>query len=187
MTVLSERPMTAAELAGLPDDGKFYELSRGMLICMSPSAYGPSRVSGKVIVRMGTFIDEHKLGEYGTADGGFRLASDPDTVRAPDAWFVRAERVRAGVDEVGFFAGAPDLVVEVLSPSDRFVDVMLKVRDYLEAGVRLIWVLDAQSHITAVFRPGAPVRFLEPDDTLDGEDVLPGFTLPLRDVFSLGP
>jgi Uma2 family endonuclease len=64
---------------------------------------------------------------------------------------------------------------------------MLKVRDYLEAGVRLIWVLDAQSRVTAVFRPGAPLRFLDPDDALDGEDVLPGFTLPLRDVFSPRP
>jgi Uma2 family endonuclease len=184
MTAVFERPMTAVELADLPDDGRRYELSRGMLICMSQSAYGPSRVTGKVVARMGTFIDEHKLGDYGTADGGFRLASDPDTVRAPDAWFVRAERVQVGVDEVGFFAGAPDLVVEVPSPSDRFKDVMLKVRDYLEAGVRLIWVLDAQSQVTAVFRPGAPVRFLDVDDALDGEDVLPGFRLPLGDVFS---
>jgi Uma2 family endonuclease len=116
ITVHSERPMTAAELARLPDDGTFYELSRGKLICISPSSYGPSRVTGRVVARLFPYIEEHDLGDYGTADGGFRLASDPDTVRAPDAWFVRAERVQAGVDEAGFFAGAPDLVVEVLSP-----------------------------------------------------------------------
>jgi Uma2 family endonuclease len=183
-TAPSDRLMTAAELADLPEDGNRYELSRGMLICMSPTSVGPSRIAGKMVARIGSFVDEHELGIYGTADGGFRLASNPDTVRAPDAWFVRAERLQAGVDEVGFFAGAPDLVVEVLSPSDRFKDVMLKIRDYLEAGVPLIWVLDAQSRVTAIFKPGAPVRFLDRDDTLDGEDVLPGFKLPLREVFT---
>ena len=71
----------------------------------------------------------------------------------------------------------------MLSPSDRFDQVMGKVRDYLEAGTPLLWVLDPRSQTAAVFRPGQPVRFLDIDDALDGEDVLPGFVLPLRDVF----
>jgi Uma2 family endonuclease len=179
--------MTAAELADLPDDGMLHELSRGILISMSPSAYGPSRTLGLLISWLFPFIRENQRGDCGSAEGGFRLGSDPDIVRAPDAWFVRADRVKAGVDEAGFFNGPPDLAIEVLSPSDRFKDVMLKIRDYLEAGVPLIWVLDAQSRVTAVFRPVAPVRFLDLDDTLDGEDVLPGFRLPLRDVMSPQP
>ena len=177
------RLMTADELMELPDDGTLYELSRGMLVCMSPSSYGPSRVAGRVIARAGTFIDEHELGDYGSAEGGFFLAANPDTVRAPDFWFVRAERVPPGDNPEGFYQGPPDLAVEVLSPSDRFHNVMLKVRDYLDAGTPLVWVLDPKSKVTAVFRSGQPVRFLDEDGVLDGEDVLPGFSLPLRDVF----
>lgn len=175
--------MTAAELFTLPDDGRGYELSRGMLVCMAPSAYMPSSVSGRLLVRVGVFVDEHHLGEYGSAEGGFLLRSNPDTVRAPDAWFVRADRVPGGDAADQYFLGAPDLAIEVLSPSDRFDTVMLKVRDYLDAGTPLTWVFDPKSRLTAVFRPGQAVRFLDEDDVLDGEDVLPGFTLPLRDLY----
>jgi Uma2 family endonuclease len=174
--------MTADELIQLPDDSTLYELSRGMLVCMSPSSYVPGRIAGRIMTRLFTFVDVHQLGECGSADTGFRLASDPDTVRAPDAWFIRASRIPA--EEVaGFFPGPPDLAVEVISPSDRFRDVVLKVRDYLEAGTPLVWAIDAQSRVTAVFRPGQPVRFLDEDGVLDGEDVLPGFSLSLREVF----
>ena len=180
---LPERLMTADELMELPDDGNLYELSRGMLVCMSPSSYGPSRVAGKVLVKMGSFIDEHKLGDYGTAEGGFRLASDPDTVRAPDVWFVRAARVPPGGNPEGFYDGPPDLAVEVLSPSDRFSKVAQKIRDYLEANTPLLWYFDPESRTVAVFHPGRPVRFLDQNDALDGEDVLPGFRLPLEEIF----
>ena len=175
--------MTADELMELPEDGHSYELSRGMLICMSPSSYLPGRVAGRVMVRLFAFVDQRGLGDVGSSDTGFRLAHDPDTVRAPDAWFVSAERVAGSETLEKFFDGPPDLAVEVLSPSDRFSDVMQKVRDYLEAGTPLTWVFDPRSRVTAIFRPGQPVRFLDEDDTLDGEDILPGFSLPLRDVF----
>ncbi|MGH2602933.1 MAG: Uma2 family endonuclease [Dehalococcoidia bacterium] len=176
------RLMTADELFDLPDNGTLYELSRGTLICMSPSSYGPSQIAGAVIVRVGSFIEQNKLGEFGTAEGGFKLTASPDTVRAPDVWFVRAKRVPPGENRERFYDGPPDLAIEILSPSDRFHHVMLKVRDYMEANTPLLWVLDPKSKITAVFRSGSPVRFVDIDGVLDGEDVLPGFTLPLRDV-----
>jgi Uma2 family endonuclease len=175
--------MTAEQLADLPDDGNLYELSRGMLVCVSPSSYGPSMVAGRVMARLFPFIEERRLGDYGSAEGGFKLASDPDTVRAPDIWFVRADRTPTPVDRDDFYLGPPDLAVEVLSPSDRFREVMRKVHDYLEARTPLVWVLDPKSKVTAVFRPGQPVRFLDEDGSLDGEDVLPGLVIPLRDIF----
>lgn len=177
------RSMTADQLLELPNDGHSYELSRGMLICVTPTSYLPGRVAGRVMGRLFRFVEDHKLGECGSADMGFRLASDPDTVRAPDAWFIRADRVPVGDPPTGFFPGPPDLVVEVLSPSDRFNDVMRRIRDYLDAGTPLIWVFDPGSRLTAVFRPGLPVRFLDDDGVLDGEDVLPGFSLALRALF----
>jgi Uma2 family endonuclease len=138
--------MTAEEFSDLPDDGTLYELSRGVLVCMSPSSYAPGRIAGRIMTPLFSFVAAHKLGECGSADTGFRLASDPDTVRAPDAWFIRASRIP-------------------------------------EAGTPLVSALDAQSRVTAVFRPRQPVRFLDEDGVLDGEDVLPGFSLPLRAVF----
>ena len=178
-----ERLMTAGELMDLPDDGKLHELSRGMLVCMSPSSYGPGRIAGRIMTRLFPFVEDHQLGECGSADTGFRLTTDPDTVRAPDAWFIRAERAPGGEEPEGFFPGPPDLAVEVVSPSDRFRDVIAKVRDYLDAGTPLTWYFDPESRTVAVFRPGQPVRFLDADDVLDGEDVLPGFRLPLSDIF----
>lgn len=136
-----------------------------------------------MLVRVGAFVDEHRLGEYGSAEGGFLLRRDPESVRAPDAWYVRADRVPAGDDADQYFRDAPDLAIEVLSPSDRFADVALKIRDYVDAGTSLFWILDPKSYVTAVLRPGEPVRFLDEDGVVDGEDVLPCFTLPLRDIF----
>jgi|SRR5215212_6650155 len=182
-TAPAPRLLTADELAAMPDNGHVYELSRGMLVCMSPTSYSPGRVGGRLMLKIFAFVDDHNLGDYGSAETGFRLRSDPDTVRAPDAWFVRAERIPAGEEIVGFFPGPPDLAVEILSPSDRFNDVMAKVRDYLDADTPLVWALDPASRMTAIFRPGQPVRFLDADGVLDGEDVLPGFTLPLGEIF----
>src|SRR5215213_9062585 len=92
--------MTADQLLILPDDGFHqHELVRGKLVCMSPSARRPSRVGGKVLARLGTFVEQLGLGEYGGADGGFRLSSDPGTVRAPDVWFVRRKRLTPDIPE----------------------------------------------------------------------------------------
>jgi Uma2 family endonuclease len=183
MTAPPATPMTADDLLHLPDDGHVYELSRGKLICMSPSAYESSRISGEVHTEIGYFVRQHRLGDVGGAEGGFRLASDPDTVRAPDVWFVRKERALRGAAARHFFVGPPDLVVEVLSPTYRFAQVAAKVQDYMDGGVPLLWVFDPDARTVAIFRPGQRVRFVDADGVLDGEDVLPGFRLALADVF----
>jgi len=182
-TASAPRLMTADELLAMPDDGNRYELVEGELICMSPSSVWPGIVGGNIFGLLWTFLRRRRgLGICGISEVGFRLASDPDTVRAPDVWFVRAERVAAqGIPE-GFWPGAPDLAVEVLSPSDRFTAVLRKVQDYLSAGTRLIWVIDPQGRSAAVFQPDAMPSLLGEDGMLDGADVLPGFSLRLRDI-----
>lgn len=175
--------MTAEQVMELPDDGRHYELSQGRLLCMAPSSYKPGKVVGKIMWRLSAFVEQHQLGEYGSAETGFRLATNPDTVRAPDVWFVRAERTPADDDAISFYPGARDLAVEALSPTDRFADVTKKVHEYLTAATPLVWVLDSRADTAAVFRPGERVRFLSLDESLDGEDVLPGFELPLRELF----
>jgi Uma2 family endonuclease len=176
-------PMTAEELAALPDDGYHrYELVQGQLLTMCPSASYPGVVAGNVQGELRQFVRQHKAGVCGTADSGFLLFSNPDTVRAPDAWFVRRERVPGGRIPRTFWPGPPDIAVEVLSPTDRFSAVMAKSDDYLRAGTSLLWVIDPEGRTAAIFRPGRAPQLIGEDGVLDGEDVLPGFRLVLRDV-----
>jgi Uma2 family endonuclease len=181
-TASSPRMMTADELLTMPDDGNRYELVRGELIQMSPSAIPPGVVASSAVLEIGGFIKPNRLGVCGTADSGFRLSTDPDTVRAPDFWFVRAERVPAEGLPEGYWPGAPDLAVEVLSPSDRFVDVMRKLQKYLAAGTQLVWVIDPKGRSAAAFDSERPPLLLGEDDVLDGGAILAGFSIRLGDI-----
>jgi Uma2 family endonuclease len=175
--------LTADDLLRLPDDGYQYELVEGRLIRMSPASYKSSLVGGNVHAAMHHYVKQHRLGICAPADGAMRLATDPDTVRAPDISFVRAERVPPGPLPPGFWPVAPDLAVEVLSPSDRFSEVQRKVQDYLDAGTRLVWVLDPEARTATVYHPGGRSSFVDEHGTLDGEDVVPGFRLSLAEVW----
>jgi Uma2 family endonuclease len=182
-TSTATHSITAEELMAMPEKpGVSYELVRGELRCMAPSAALPGVVSMRLGRRTDGFVDEHDLGVCGTADSGFKLETSPDTVRAPDLWFVRKERIPAGGIPDTFWPGAPDLAVEVLSPTDRFTAVMEKVQDYLANGTRLVWVIDPIGRSAAVFRPDARPLLIQEDGILDGVDVLPGFSVTLRDV-----
>ena len=176
------RLMTADELARLPDDGLQYELVRGKLISMPPSKTRAAVLAMELAFRLMTFVKQHRLGVVGGADWGFLLATNPDTVRAPDCAFVRAERIPAGGIPDGYFPGAPDLAVEVISPSQSVRDAQDKAQEYLEAGARLVWLLHPRRRVTWVYAPGRTPVQLGADGVLDGGDVLPGFTLPLNEV-----
>jgi Uma2 family endonuclease len=183
-TTAAERLMTADDLMRMPDDGFHkYELDRGRLITMSPAFSKPSMVAANVLTEVNAFVRSRKLGRCGGADWGFKLAADPDTVRAPDVGFVRAERIPPEGIARSYWPGPPDLAVEVRSASDRTSDVLKKVAEYLEAGTRLVWVLDPERRAALVFRPDGTVTVHGEDGVIDGEDVLPGFALPLADVW----
>jgi Uma2 family endonuclease len=175
--------LTADDLLALPDDGNRYELV-GKLICMPPASFRSSVVAATVLRIVGNFVAQHSLGLCGGADGGLRLFAQPDTVRAPDVSFVRAERIPPGPLEAGYFPGAPDLAVEVLSPSDRYPEVQRKVQEYLDAGTPLVWVLDPESRSATVTHADGRSTYLDSDGILDGEDVLPGFRVALADVWA---
>ena len=175
--------MTAEKLLCLPDDGWQYELVQGKLIRMAPSSSRPAIVATRISTRVGVFVAGNALGVVGGADWGFRLTSDPDTVRAPDVAFVRAERLPPPAEREGTLRLVPDLAVEVVSPSDRMTEVREKVREYLEAGVRLVWVVDPRRETVTIFAADGTERVLRAGDTLDGGDVLPDFRLPVADIF----
>jgi Uma2 family endonuclease len=176
--------LTADDLLALPDDGNRYELVEGTLVCMPPASYRSGVVALNLGAAMTAYVRQHRLGICSGADGGVRLRAEPDTVRAPDVSFIRADRVPPGGLEAGYFAGAPDLAVEVLSPSDRYPEVQRKVQEYLDAGTPLVWVLDPESRSATVTRADGRSTYLGSDGVLDGEDILPGFRIGLTDVWA---
>jgi Uma2 family endonuclease len=132
-------------------------------------------------------VRKDALGTVAGGGTGFPIARDPDTVRAPDAGFIRAARVPP-VLSPKFFPGAPDLAVEVLSPDDRAGEVLAKVQDWLAAGSAAVWVIDPKTRTVSAYRGRSSVAVLAGHDVLDGGDLLPGFSLPLAELFAeLGP
>jgi len=175
--------LTAEELLRLPGTGYRYELVKGELIKMPPAGAEHGGVSIKIASRLNVYVEAHKLGAVFAAETGFWLRRDPDTVRAPDAAFLTQERLSEGRLPKGYFEGAPDLVVEVVSPNDTASEVQAKVEDWLRAGARLVWVVYPESRSVTVFRSWDDVRMLTSADTLTGDPVLPGFTCPVQEPF----
>lgn len=179
----TQRLITAEELLGLPDDGQRRELIAGELRTMSPSGAQYGRIAIRFATPLDRYVPAHHLGEVFAAETGFLLASDPDTVRAPDVAFVGRERADAVGELTGYWPGAPDLAVEVISPSDLYIEVEEKVAEWLAHGTRMVLVVNPRRRTVAVHHSGAPVRQLTNDDTIDGKDVVPGWTLAVRELF----
>jgi len=180
-SVLPPTLMTAEELLHLSISDKRTELVRGVLVVSEPPGYRHGRVAMELGRRIANHVVEGDLGEAFAAETGFTLARGPDTVRAPDVAFIRRERL-PDPEPKGFPDLAPDLVVEVLSPGDRAGKVLAKVGDWLSAGAPLVWVVDPERRVARVYRQDGTETLLSASDSLDGEDVLPGFSCALRDV-----
>ena len=130
-------------------------------------------------------VKMHGLGVVCGAETGFRLASDPDTVLAPDIGFVRRDRLPASGLPAGYWPGAPDLAVEVLSPGDTIFEVDEKVATWLAAGAAAVWVVNPKRRTVTTHRAGAAPLTLSEDETLAGDDVVAGFRLPVTEIFAL--
>jgi Uma2 family endonuclease len=176
---------TAVDLYNMPDHGGRNELVQGEVVPMSPASTKHGMIVFRLAFEVGLFTSKNQLGEVYAAETGFTIQQNPDTVRAPDVAFVAQSRIpEEGVPETGFWAIAPDLVAEVVSPNDRMTEIQDKVTDYLAAGVRLVWVVDPKTETVTVYQSLKQVKVLVADDVLEGEDVLPGFELSLKKLFS---
>lgn len=167
--------MTADDLSGLNVQDKRTELVRGRLVVREPAGFRHGAVTMLLAERIVGFVRENRLGLVVAAETGFKLFSDPDTVRAPDIGFISAARVPDPLPR-GYAAFAPDLAVEVLSPDDRPGEVLAKVADWLRAGCRLVWVIDPETRLARVYREDGSESTIGDGETLDGETVLPEFT-----------
>lgn len=176
--------LTAEDFWQLPSDGQKYELVAGELLQMPPSGFLHGTVAGNLARLLGEHVNRHELGAISVAEAGFKLRQNPDTVRAPDVAFVSKERILVQGKPEKFWEGAPDLAVEVVSPNDRFDDVVEKVQEYLAAGARLVWVALPRSRSIMVYRPNGAIQILREDETLQGEEVLPGFVCQIRQIFA---
>jgi Uma2 family endonuclease len=184
-------PMTIAQMQALPDDNWQYELVEGRLVRMPGSGSEASAIAAYLIMALGNFVRPQKLGRVTGADGEFDLTpagATLETALIPDVAFVRAGRLpaigTAGAKTIPHLA--PDLVAEVVSPSQSRPAMAAKAQLYLAAGVQLIWIIWPDTQQIDVWHAGsdAPVATLTAADSLAGLDVLPGFTHPVADLFS---
>lgn len=141
---------------------------------------------GRLVLRLGRLLDEFvEAGGHGVVvvEAGTLLERDPDTVRGPDIAFYSHDRI----PESGYattYWGPPDLAVEITSPGNRVGELQERVKGYLDAGVRLVWVIDPSSRTATTYRTCGEARLLGAEDALEGGDVLPGFRLPLATLFT---
>jgi Uma2 family endonuclease len=178
--------MTAEELLRMPDDGYRFrsELVKGELrkYPLAESEHG--YVTMNVGSRLEQYVEANKLGTVYAAGTGFQIAFNPDTVRAPDVAFISQRRIEEVGDVQGYWPGPPDLAVEVVSPSDIYTDVADKVMDWLDAGTQMVMVVDPRRETVTVYRSRTDITILTGDDQLDGGEVVPGWTLNIRELFA---
>lgn len=150
---------------------------------MSPAGAKHGDIALEIGARIRIHATDHRLGRTFGAETGFLLTRDPDTVRAPDAAFVSQARLPETGVPVGYFPGAPDLAVEVVSPGDTAGEVEEKVQMWLTHGASLVWVIYPATRTVTAYRRDGSANVLLDDDLLDGEAVLPGFTFPIDRLF----
>lgn len=176
--------LTAEDLLRLGDEVRG-ELIRGVLCEMTPTGQEHGWIVALLTRELVAHVEAHRLGIVVAGESGVQLEHDPDTVRAPDIAFTSAQRLPVDRITRRYAEVVPDLVVEVVSPSDRHADVRDKARMWLSFGVQLVWVVFPVARTVEVYRVGAEaVETLTEADSLDGGDVLPGFTCPLSRLFA---
>lgn len=181
--VTPARLLTAEDLPYLAPEEERSELVAGSLVREPPPGAEHGGIAAAVAAHLYPFVREHRLGRvYG--ETGYVLASDPDTVRAPEASFVSDRRLAAARWRGPYLVGAPDLAVEVKSPGDAEREVVGKAREYLAAGAQAVWVIDPRRQSVTVHRPGREPAELDRGDVLDGAPYLPGLRVPIAELFA---
>ena len=179
--VTAVKLITAEELLLMPRDGRRYELLRGVLVEKMPTG-DPHRIAvSRIDLALGNYAEENDYGSTGAGEPGYRLESDPDTVRAPDVVWIAPGRIPAGTR--GYPELAPDLAVEVKSPGNSYAELAAKAGMWLSYGSREVWVADPERVTITVYRPYQEPVTLGEDDVLEGGGLLPGFATPVWKLF----
>jgi len=182
---LREGERTVEDLYDMPDDGYRHELQAGLLVSEPLPGGRHGMVTAAVAEILRAHARKHRLGVVFAGDSGFILARSPDTVRGPDVAFVSRVRYEQSADTVRAFAGAPDLAVEVLSPSNTATGMHAKVADYLAAGTRRVWLVDPAAQSVTVYASLLWPEVFRGNDLLEGGDVIPGLQVRVGDLFEV--
>ena len=185
MTTAKNKLLTAEDLLRLNSQGVKGELIRGVLHETVSAGKRHARIAGRVITSFNNFVMPRRLGQVGGTDGGVLIERNPDTVREPDVYFVSADRLPLDDDSDGYLEVIPELVVEIVSPSDSERDIGEKIAMWLDLGVSMALAVRPAERAVVVHRPGTPAVTLTGDDVLDCGEVLPGFSLPLSGIFDI--
>lgn len=170
-------------LALCADDDGIYELIRGEVVQLTPAGEDHSEIESETFFLLRSFVKEKGLGTVWAGDAGFILEKEPYTVRSPDVAFISKARLSTPRNRKSFFPGAPDLAVEILSPTDSLKAAESKAMMYLRAGGSVVWILDPKDRSCRIYRRDEAVRVLGPEDDLDAEPVLPGFRCPVARLY----
>ena len=183
MSTVQQPLVTVAEFEKMrdPEDGSQLELVRGEVVIMTPPQGKHGICCSEVARLLGNFVKPNKLGWVTSNDTGVVLEREPATVRGPDVAFWSLKRQPTMPE--GYFEIPPDLAVEVLSPNDRRSDVRAKIKEYVFYSVPLVWLVDPEARTVTVYRGSMRGTELDESDTLDGGDVLPGFSCQVADLF----
>lgn len=178
------RQITVADVERNPPEGN-WELIKGEIVPANPTSYRAARVTARILRLLDAYAEAHRLGEVVGPDAGFVIFPDENTLVAPDVGFVASHRVPPAADQAHFARLAPDLVVEIMSPSDRMIDAFRKINLYLEAGVSQVWLVEPGPRTLSVFEPHRPSVRLAGDQVVAADAILPGFSMTVDDL--LGP
>ena len=160
------------------------ELVKGEIVSLSPTGRMHGIVEGNIYFALRSFCEQSQLGEVVVGEAGVYTSRDPDTVRGMDVAFISRERL-SQTESMGYLDVAPELIVEVLSPHDRWSDVTEKLVEYFAIGVKLVWVADPRTRQIHVYTAPTQSQIFGPEDTLTGEPVLPGFSAPVSQLLAV--
>ena len=183
MTTTVPKLLTADDLLRLHSEGVYGELIRGELHETMPPGEQHGTIMAEITALLVMFVKRFRLGRVTAGDAGVWIERDPDTVRGPDIAFFSTERMQAGPPLPGYSVTVPDLVVEIVSPNNKSLEVYDKARMWLSHGVRMVWVVQPVSRTVDVHRSDVGVEVVPEDGVLGGGDVLPEFTCPISDIF----
>ena len=178
-----ERLITFEEAAQLDPDDEAGELDQGKWVPMTKGTWRQGEVVVNIATLLKLYTKTHPGWSVAAADPGTKLQRNPDVLRGPDVAVTRAERRPTGRGAAGWLEGAPDLAVEVIGDAQSTSELARKALEYLAAGARIVWVVDADPRRVLVFTPPDHVRVLGQDDDLDGGDLLPGFSCTVAEIF----
>jgi Uma2 family endonuclease len=174
-------PLTGDELFAMGDIGRS-ELVKGELILISPTGHPHGYYEGNFFVALHTFVRPKKLGRVLVGEVGIYTTRNPDTVRGADVVFISNERM-AQVQSASYLDVAPELVVEILSPDDRWSEIQDKLAEYFNIGVQMVWVANPKQQQVYVYRSLTEMEIVDADELLTGDDLLLGFSVSVAELF----